>query len=92
LRRNERTIGTLNGHRLKFDPAAADEGIYIVDANNPGETKVTAIQKNKPGQLVFLVPTLPVQVTSCWIEVRARLGDATSELRTGRLDAMLSRA
>ena len=40
---------------MKFDPAEADEGLYFV-ATAGGETKVTTVQKNKPSQLVFLVP------------------------------------
>lgn len=86
------TIGTLNGHRLKYNTAQADEGIYIIDADVDAEVKVDAVQKNKPGQLVFLVPILPAPMVSCQIEVRARFGDADSELRAGRLDAVLTRA
>jgi len=82
-------IGQLSGSRLKFDPAQADENIYFV-ATAGGETKVTLVQKNKPGQLVFLVPAL-VSGTY-YVEVRARMGrgDATRELRMGRLDAVLT--
>ena len=85
-------IGTINGHRLKFNPAAADEGIFIIDEVAPGETKITAIQKNKPAQLVFLVPDVAPAGIPLELEVRARLGDATSELRTGRLNAVLTMA
>ena len=81
------TIGTINGHRLKFDSGAADEGVYFIAATGPAvETKVTAIQKNKPGQLVFLVPTLGPAATY-YLEVRARFGN---DLRIGRLDEALS--
>lgn len=83
-------IGTLNGHRLKFNPGQADEGIYFVDVDSDAETKVTAVQKNKPSQLVFLVPSLDPELADCRIEVRKRFGDADSELRTGTLDAVLS--
>lgn len=81
------TIGTINGHRLKFDTAQADEGIYFVAATGPPiATKVSAVQKNKPGQVVFLVPALAPAATY-YLEVRARFG---SDLRIGRLDAILS--
>ena len=83
-------IGQLSGNRLKFDPTEADEGLYFV-ATGGGETQVVSIQKNKPSQLVFLVPaTLPGGTYH--LEVRARMGTGTSarELRVGRLDATLT--
>lgn len=86
------TIGTVSGHRLKFNASAPDEGIYLVDVSGAITTQITLIQKNKPAQLVFLVPTAPPAGTLCHLEVRARLGDATSELRTGILDAVLTKA
>ena len=82
-------MGQLSGSRLKFDPAEADEGLYFV-ADAGGETKVSKVQKNKPAQLVFLVPTL--MDGTFHLEVRARMGTGTSarELRIGRLDAPLT--
>ena len=82
-------IGQLSGSRLKFDPTEADEGLYFV-ATAGGETKVLTVQKNKPSQLVFLVP--PLAATTYHLEVRARMGSGTSarELRIGRLDAPLA--
>ena len=82
-------IGQLSGSRLKFDPEASDEGLYFV-ADAGGETKVPTVQKNKPSQLVFLVPNL---VDGTYhLEVRARMGSGTSarELRIGRLDSTLT--
>ena len=81
-------IGTINGHRLKYDTAQADEGVYFIDAATAVETKVTAIQKNKPAQLVFLNPAIPAG-PNYHLEVRARIYGGT-ELRTGRLDATLA--
>ena len=82
-------IGQLNGSRLKFDPAKADEGLYFV-ATAGGDTKVPTVQKNKPSQLVFLVPALVAGTYH--LEVRARMGSGTSsrQLRVGRLDATLT--
>ncbi|MCK4341067.1 MAG: DUF4469 domain-containing protein [Phycisphaerae bacterium] len=82
-------IGQLSGSRLKFDPAEADEGLYFV-ADAGGETKVPTVQKNKPSQLVFLVPNLVAGTYH--LEVRARMGSGTSarELRIGRLDSTLT--
>ena len=83
-------IGTINGHRLKFNPAAGDEGIFLIDETG-ASVRQTAIQKNKPAQLVFLVSLGAMTGVEINLEVRARLGDETSELRTGRLDAVLDK-
>jgi len=82
-------IGQLSGSRLKFDPNEADEGLYFV-ADAGGETKVPIVQKNKPAQLVFLVPNLTAGTYH--LEVRARMGSGSSarELRIGRLDSVLT--
>ena len=64
--------------------------LFLV-ATAGGETEVTSVQKNKPSQLVFLVPaTLPGGTYH--LEVRARMGTGTSsrQLRIGRLDATLT--
>jgi hypothetical protein len=80
-------IGTVNGSRLKFDTLQADEGVYFV-ATAGGETKVATVQKNKPSQLVFLIPAGLIAGTYN-IEVRARINGGT-ELRIGRLDPVLT--
>ena len=82
-------IGQLSGSRLKSDPNEADEGLYFV-ADAGGETKVVTVQKNKPAQLVFLVPNLTAGTYH--LEVRARMGSGTSarEMRIGRLDSALT--
>jgi len=82
-------IGTINGHRLKFNPDQADEGIYFVNVDTGADLKLTIIQKNKPGQLVFLVPTVPGG--QYYLEVRTRFRDS-AEIRTGRLDEVLEPA
>jgi len=81
-------IGTISGNRLKFNAPAADEGVFFVHATgNAGPVKVSAVQTNKPGQLVFLVPAL--SAGGYFIEVRARLQGGQG-LRTGRLDSVLT--
>jgi hypothetical protein len=80
-------IGQLSGSRLKYDESQADEGVYFV-ATAGGETKVTTVQKNKPAQLVFLVPAGLVAGTY-YLEVRARMRGG-ADLRTGTLDTVLT--
>ncbi len=77
-------IGTINGHRLKYDQSQADEGIFFCDDVNP-EVRITAVQNNTPSQLVFQVPDLSA-FSDCYLEVRVRFG---TELRAGRLNASL---
>lgn len=77
-------IGQLTGNRLKYNTGAGDEGVYFVSVGG-GETKVATVQKNKPSQAVFLIPTL--LAGDYQIEVRARISGGT-ELRSGRLDAV----
>jgi len=80
------TIGTINGHRLKYDNTQADEGIYFIAEAGGANIKVTAVQKNKPGQLVFLVPTLADGLYR--LEVRAQFS-IDGEVRTGALESLL---
>ena len=80
-------IGTLKGHRLNYDEAQADEGIFFINVSTEAETKVTTVQKNKPGEQVFLTPALAD--ASYWLEVRKRFTD-TGDLRTGRLPDQLT--
>lgn len=83
------TIGTVNGHRLKFNPDQADEGVFFVGGNGVPPLRAVAIQKNKPGQLVFLVPGLIIAGSPYALEVRARFGQDENP-RIGRLDAVLA--
>ena len=78
-------MGQILGSRLKFDSEVNEEGIYFIAADNT-EVKVSVIGKNKPGELMFLIP--PELAAGDYIlEVRASFGDS---VRTGRLNAVLS--
>jgi hypothetical protein len=80
-------IGTVNGRRLRYNPDAPDEGVFFIPTSGDPETRITAFERNKPGQLVFLVPgALPGG--SYYLEIRARMTNST-ELRAGRLDGLL---
>jgi hypothetical protein len=81
-------IGQLSGSRLKYDAAQPDEGVFFLPTAGGAETKVSTVQKNKPGQVVFLVPALLAPGTY-HLEVRARVRGGT-DLRSGRLDAVLT--
>jgi len=61
--------GKLYGHRLKFDPADPEQGVFFVAANR-SETRVERVSLNQPSELIFTVPALdPGQYT---VFVRAR--------------------
>lgn len=82
-------IATIDGYRLKFNPLAADEGIYFVPTSGPvSPIKAAAIQKNTAGQLVFLVPSMLPGIPY-YLDVRTRY-TPEGELRTGRLDGVLT--
>ena len=80
-------IGAIIGHRLKYDEAQADEGIFFVSAAG-ADTKVVIVQRNMPAELVFISPQSLTIAETYHVEVRARIQGGT-ELRTGRLDAGL---
>ena len=81
------SIGTIHGSRLAFDEQASDEGIYFRSASGPGYVKVSAIQKNKPSELVFMVPELTAGTYR--VEVNKRF-TTDGQLRTGRMDTILT--
>ncbi len=81
------TIGSVEGVRLKYDPAEADEGLYFIDLATETETKVDIVQRNMPSELVFLVPQL--SAGSYNIELRCR-PNGTPDLRKGRFKTELT--
>jgi len=81
-------IGTVVGYRLKYNPAAADEGVYFVPTGGGAAVKVAASQSNLPGSQVFLIPTLAAGTYR--LQVRARM-EGSTQLRTGELEATLTR-
>jgi hypothetical protein len=80
-------IGTIRGSRLSFNQEDPTEGIFFVGIINFEDIKVTAIQKNKPSELVFQVPDLLPANT--YLEVRKHFS-TEGELRKGRLDHTLA--
>jgi hypothetical protein len=80
-------IGQLTGNRLGFLAGGDGEGVFFVPTDGGESVRVESIQRNKPSQIVFLVPPLPPG--DYRLEVRARtVPDA--ELRSGTLDAVLT--
>jgi hypothetical protein len=49
-------MGQILGHRLKFDPAVDEDGIYFVKDDNT-EIKVSVVGQNKPSVLMFMIPS-----------------------------------
>lgn len=82
-------IGTLRGSRLSFNTEDATEGIFIIDTVTNDVMKVSQIQKNKPSELIFMIPTF--MFTSIYIEVRKHFSEE-GELRAGRLGCTLTKA
>ena len=74
-------IGRLEGTRLRFHPAAADEGLFLIDA--AGQAHRLTVAQNTARVLLFGWPALPPG--DYCVEVRARVGHAATP-RVGRLD------
>ncbi len=79
-------MGQLTGHRLKFDPADANQGIFFVAEDNSA-TRVEIVGRNKPGDLMFTVPAL--SPSDYRAEVRVIMSGGV-QIRTGALLAMLT--
>ena len=77
-------MGRLVGHRLKFDPADVNQGVFFVAAG--GEVRVDVVGKNLPGELMFMVPALPAGDYT--LQVRAAF--AGDDVRTSALEATLT--
>jgi hypothetical protein len=80
-------MGQLVGHRLKFDPHDADQGIYFV-ADDGTATKVAIVGRNKPADLMFMVPE-SLTAGDYTLEVRAKVYD-TDKVRVGALEHPLT--
>lgn len=81
-------IGSIVGNRLKFNPEQPDEGIFIINTADLSEVRIAKTQRNKPGELVFLVPGDLTKGAQFRIEVRVRL-PRTEDLRKGELEYIL---
>ena len=78
-------LGQIVGHRLKFEATDPAQGIFFI-AEDDSETHVESIAKNKPSELIFLMPTLASG--NYQLAVRARFGQ--DDIRTGTLEQTLS--
>jgi len=79
-------LGEIRGDNLKYNPAAADEGIFFVPPTGPA-LKVAAFTHNGDKVLAFQNPILTAQLYT--LEVRHRFGGPTSPLRTGPLPVQI---
>jgi len=82
-------MAQLIGHRLKFDPADAQQGVFFI-AGDGAETSVEVVGRNKPAELMFLIPDT-LTTGDYTMEVRVVIRDGAN-LRTGRLEAALTAA
>ncbi len=74
-------MGHIVGHRLKFDPADPNQGIFFI-AEDGSAMRVDITGRNKPSDLLFTVPALVAG--DYRVEVRAILPGGT-QVRTGAL-------
>lgn len=76
-------MGQLVGRRLKFDLADPNQGVFFV-AEDATATRVTVVSRNKPAELIFLVPDTLLPASYA-VEVRSILSGTTG-VRRGALD------
>lgn len=73
----------ITGSHLKFDESDSAQGVFFIKLDDQSETRVeTNMLRNKPGELIFLIPSLPAGTYK--LEVRAII-HSTTEVRTGTL-------
>jgi hypothetical protein len=75
----------LRGSRLKFMPAEAGNGVFLVDEQGV-ERQLTTVVENKPARIIVLLPA-DLAVGTYWVEVRTSgtvNGKPTKNLKTGR--------
>lgn len=77
-------LGRITGYRLKFDPNDPEQGIFFITDGT--RTRVEVVGKNKPGELMFLVPA-SLDPGSYTLLVKAAF---KGKLRQGKLLASLS--
>ena len=80
------SIGTITGNLLSYHPSNPLEGVYFVNSGGTA-TKATGVERNKPSELVFLVPTLADGDYT--LQVRTVL-TKDGQIRTGQLPATLN--
>ncbi|MBN1305207.1 MAG: DUF4469 domain-containing protein [Anaerolineales bacterium] len=79
-------LAEVYGNRLKFDPGAPDQGIYLIGTDG-SETRVSVVARNQPGSLIFRAPDgLADGVYN--LQVRATQG--SEEIRPGTLKDILT--
>jgi len=79
-------MGQVVGHRLKFDAEDPAQGIFFVAADG-SETQATVVGRNKPAELMFLIPD-GLLAGDYTLEVRAGFGE--DDVRSGALDEPLT--
>jgi len=80
-------MGQLVGHRLKFDPAAPEQGVFFMAPDGSSSTRVDVVGKNKPGELMFMVPD-SLAAGDYVLMIRAGFGE--DDVRMGTLEATLT--
>ncbi len=79
-------MGRITGHRLKFDLADPEQGIFFTPSGG-APARVTRVGKNSPGELMFLVPD---GLTAGDYELTVRVIFGADGVRKGTLTAILT--
>lgn len=80
-------IGHIKGNDLKLDATDPQQGVFFV-ATDGTETKIASIARNKPSELIFMIPN-PLAQGTYRLEVRTIFHN-TKNLRMGVLPMQLT--
>ncbi len=80
-------MGQVIGHRLKFDPADPEQSVFFMAPDGSSSTRVDVVGKNKPGELMFMVPD-SLSPGDYMLVVRAGFGE--DDVRIGALETTLT--
>ncbi len=81
-------MGQVEGHRLRFDPADPEQGIFFI-AEDGTETRVEVVGLNQDGRLMFLIPST-LTAGDYRLVVRVGFGRKGDIIRDGTLQATLT--
>jgi hypothetical protein len=76
-------VGQLSGSRLKIEETDATQGVFLIHNSTGTETRVAKIIRNKPAELLFMIPA-GLASGDYTLEVRV-VFKGTKELRRGTL-------
>ena len=86
------TVVQITGGRLKFLSEEADNGVFLVNADNAVFRRMEVVLENKPARLMVMIPQ-NMQVGTYYLEVRTTFSNSvkpTKTLKVSRFNKILT--